>query len=103
MWGELMSGHIDSTRTYYLVFVALIVLTVLTTAVAYLDLGPFNALVALLIAFVKMMLVVLFFMHMRYGTALTKLMVGGGVLWLVILITFSLSDYISRGWLPGGR
>jgi cytochrome c oxidase subunit 4 len=95
-----MSGHIDSTRTYYLVFAALIVLTVLTTAVAFLDLGPFNAVVALVIAFAKMMLVVLFFMHMRYGTALAKLMVGGGLLWLMILITFSLSDYISRGWLP---
>ena len=68
--------------------------------VAFVDLGAFNVVVALFIAVVKMMLVALFFMHLRHSTVLTKVVVGGGLLWLGILLFLSLSDFVTRGWLP---
>jgi cytochrome c oxidase subunit IV len=94
-----MSEHIDSFKTYTLVFVALLVLTTATSTVAYVDLGVFNVIVALAIAVIKMLLVALFFMHVRYSTRLTKLVVSGGLLWLAILLMLSMSDFVSRGWM----
>jgi len=98
-----MTEHIDSIRTYILVFAALIVLTVLTTAVAFVDLGPFSVVAALTIAVGKMLLVALFFMHLRHSTKLTRLVVTGGLLWLAILLVLTLSDIFTRGWVgvPG--
>jgi cytochrome c oxidase subunit 4 len=98
-----MTEHVDSTKTYLLVFAGLIALTVITTAVAFVDLGPFSVVVALTIAVCKMLLVALFFMHIRHSTRLTKLVVLGGLLWLAILIVLSLSDFVTRGWVgvPG--
>ena len=98
-----MSEHIDSIKTYTLIFVALLILTAATSSVAYIDLGPFNIVVALGIAVIKMLLVALFFMHVRYSTRLTKTVVAGGLLWLGILLLLSMSDFASRGWLgvPG--
>ena len=93
-----MTEHIDSVKTYALVFAALIGLTVLTTAVAFVDLGPFSVVVALVIAVTKMLLVALFFMHIRHSTRLTKLVVLGGLLWLAILLVLTLSDFATRAW-----
>jgi len=95
-----MQEHVDSIKTYTLVFLSLLALTAVTTVVATVDLGPFSVVVALLIAVVKMMLVALFFMHLRHSTILTKVVVGGGMLWLAILLVLSLSDFVTRGWLP---
>ncbi|HVN03051.1 MAG TPA: cytochrome C oxidase subunit IV family protein [Bryobacteraceae bacterium] len=95
-----MHEHIDSIKTYAVVFVALLFLTWTTTFVATIDLGPFNVVVALAIAVVKMMLVVLFFMHLRHSTILMKVVIGGGLMWLGILLLFSLADFGTRGWLP---
>ncbi|MFN7999105.1 MAG: cytochrome C oxidase subunit IV family protein [Bryobacteraceae bacterium] len=95
-----MHEHIDSIKTYTVVFVLLLALTLVTTLVATVDLGAFNVLVALVIAVIKMLLVALFFMHLRHSAVLTKLMVGGGLLWLAILLVLSLSDFVSRGWIP---
>jgi cytochrome c oxidase subunit 4 len=92
-------GHVDSVKTYAAVWIVLLILTGVTTTVAYVDLGPFSVVIALTIAAVKMLLVALFFMHIRHSTKLTKLVVAGGMLWLAILIALTLSDYISRGWL----
>jgi len=97
-----MPEHIDSVKTYALVFAALIVLTLVTTRVAFVDLGPFSVVVALVIAVSKMLLVALFFMHVRHSTRLTKLVVTGGLLWLAILIVLTLSDFATRGWLGAG-
>jgi cytochrome c oxidase subunit IV len=94
-----MSEHIDSVKTYVAVFIALLALTALTTMVATVDMGAFNIVVALLIAVVKMMLVALFFMHLRHSTVLTKVVVGGGLLWLGILLVLTMTDFTSRGWL----
>ena len=98
-----MKEHIDSVKTYALVFAALIFLTVATTAVAFVDLGDFSVVVALVIAVSKMLLVALFFMHIRHSTKLTKLVVLGGLLWLAILLVLSLTDFMTRGALgvPG--
>lgn len=99
-----MSEHVDSVKTYGAVWIALLILTALTTAVSYIDLGAFSVVVALAIAAVKMLLVALFFMHVRHSTKLTRLVVSGGLLWLAILIAFTMADYVSRGWIgPTGR
>jgi cytochrome c oxidase subunit 4 len=94
---------IDSVSTYALVFAALIVATVLTTAVAFVDLGAFSVVVALAIAICKMLLVVLFFMHVRHSTKLTKLVLAGGILWFLIMIGMTYTDFASRTWMgvPG--
>jgi len=98
-----MSGHIVSVRIYGLIFAALLALTATTVSVAFLDLGPLNNIVALTIAVVKGLLVVLFFMHVRYSTRLTWLTVIGAVFWLLLLLGLTFADYMSRGWLgvPG--
>ena len=98
-----MSEHVVPRSVYYAVFTALMVLTGLTVWVAYLDLGFLNTAVALGIAVTKATLVVLYFMHVRYGTRLTWVVVSSGVFWLGILIVLGLSDYLSRGWIaqPG--
>jgi cytochrome c oxidase subunit 4 len=98
-----MSEHIDSIKTYTLVFVVLLGLTFATSEVAYIDLGLFNVVVALAIAVVKMLLVALFFMHVRYSTKLTKIVVVGGMLWLVILLLLTMADFFARGWLSVTR
>jgi cytochrome c oxidase subunit 4 len=97
-----MSEKTDSVTTYTVVFVALLVLTLMTTAVAYVDLGPFSVVVALAIAVIKMLLVALFFMHLRHSTWLTRIVVAAGLLWLGILIALSLSDFVSRTWISRG-
>jgi cytochrome c oxidase subunit 4 len=98
-----MSEHVVPIKVYLAVFAALLLFTATTTAVAFVDLGPFNNLVALGIAGVKAALVVLYFMHVRYGTRITPLVLAASALWLVLLIGLSLSDYATRGWLgvPG--
>ncbi len=95
--------HVDSVATYTIVWVTLLIATAVTSAVAFVNLGPFSVVVALAIAVCKMLLVALFFMHVRHSTKLTRLVVLGGLLWLGILITLSMADFISRGWLgvPG--
>lgn len=94
------SPHVVPVRIYVAVFGALMVLTATTTAVSFVDLGPWSTVVALGIAVVKATLVVLFFMHVKYSSRLTKIVVAGGVFWLAILIALTLSDFLSRGWLP---
>ena len=89
--------HIDSVKTYAFVLLALLAATILTALVATLDLGPFNIIVALGIAVAKMLLVALFFMHVRYSTDLTRLVIIGGMLWLGILLLLSFVDFATRG------
>jgi cytochrome c oxidase subunit IV len=95
-----MSQHIVARQLYYQVFAALLGLTLLTVGIAFLDLGPLNTIIALIIATAKALLVILFFMHLRYSTGLTWIVVGAGVFWLLLLMTITVSDYLTRGWLP---
>ena len=94
-----MSEHIVPIRTYITIFLALMVLTAITVAVAFVDLGMMNNVVALTIAVIKAVLVILFFMHVRYSTPLTWVVIITGFFWLTVLIGLTMSDYASRGWM----
>ena len=94
-----MSEHIVRPAVYIRIFLTLMVLTAITVAVAFVDLGRASAVVALVIAMLKSLLVVLYFMHVRYSSRLTWLFISGGCFWLVILIVITMSDMVSRGWL----
>jgi cytochrome c oxidase subunit 4 len=98
--GNKMSEHIVTKKQYSLVFGMLLVLTLTTTWVSYIDLGKLNVVVALVIAVVKSMLVVLFFMHVYWSTKLNKLVVVAGLAWLCLLLWLTLTDIFTRGWLP---
>jgi cytochrome c oxidase subunit 4 len=92
-----MNGHIVPTRIYVTVWAVLVALTAITTAVAYLDLGPLNTPIAVTIAVGKMLLVALFFMHVRYSGRMVRVAAAAGMGWLVILFALTLSDYLTRG------
>ena len=92
-----MSEHAHPThKIYYLVFSALCIGTILTFVVAKIDLGVLNPVIALAIACTKATLVILFFMHVRYSNKLTIITVCAGFFWLMLLISLSLSDYLTR-------
>jgi cytochrome c oxidase subunit 4 len=93
-----MSGHVSPKSTYYAVFALLAVMTAVTVTVAFIPLGPANFPVALSIAVFKATLVVLFFMHVKYSSRLTKLIVGSAFFFLLTLFGLTLTDYMSRGW-----
>ena len=89
--------HVSPVSTYVAIFAALIVFTAITVWVAFYDFGVMNDLVAMGIAVAKATLVILFFMHVRYSTKLTKLTVIGGFVWLFIFFLLIFSDYLTRG------
>ena len=95
-----MSAHVVSIKIYVAIFLALMVLTATTVGVAFIDLGALNTVAALVIAVTKMLLVILFFMHVRYSSRLTKVVVLAGFFWLMLLLFFTLSDFRTRGWTP---
>ncbi len=87
-----------STKTYTWVWVALLGLLFATWAFSKADLKPFNVVISLTIAVVKMLLIILFFMHARYSERLVWVVAGAGFVWLFILMEFTLSDYLTRGY-----
>ncbi len=93
-----MSGHVSPVSLYITIFLALMVLTALTVFAAFVDLGQFNFLVAMVIAAFKASLVIWYFMHVKYASHLTKLTVATGVFFLVILLSLILIDYASKGF-----
>ena len=96
-----MSEHIVYPRVYIVIFLALLLGTGLTAWVAYFNFpGPLNAVVALTIAVIKVTLVVLYFMHVRYSPRLIALVIASGLFWLAIMFALTISDYSTRGWLP---
>ena len=90
------TDHILPTRVYYTIFAILMLCTYLTVQIAFFDLGVLNAIAALTIAVFKAVLVVLFFMHVRYSPRLTWLVVLGAVFWLAILLALTSGDYLTR-------
>ncbi|HSY10866.1 MAG TPA: cytochrome C oxidase subunit IV family protein [Verrucomicrobiae bacterium] len=90
--------HIVSPRVYLVIFGLLLVFTAITVGASYIDMYAFNAVVALAIACIKAVLVILFFMHVKYSSRLTKLTVAAGFFTFFVLITMSMTDYISRAW-----
>lgn len=90
--------RIVSPKTYLVIGCCLLVLTASTTAISYVELGVFNAVVAIAIACIKASLVVLFFMHIKYSSKMTKLTVCAGLFTFLVLITMTMSDYATRAW-----
>ena len=94
--------HVVPLKTYFVVFASLMVFTAITVAIAFFDLGPLNNVVMLGIAVFKATLVIMYFMHVKYGTRLIPVVIGSGVFFLAILFAITMSDYMSRGWLDAG-
>ena len=92
-----MSEHLVSVKTNVTVWLVLLVLTGVTTGVAFIDLGPLNTIVALVIATCKALLVVLIFMHVKYASdRLIKVVVISAIFFLILLLGLSLADYSTR-------
>lgn len=98
-----MTTHIYPVKLYVTIWAILIVLTATTVVVAEIELGEWNIVVALLIAVIKATLVILYFMHVKDSSGLTKLIVLAGIFWMAILFGLTFNDYISRGWTVLGR
>ncbi len=100
----MSQNHVHPLRSYLVIFGALIGLTAVTVGAAYLDFGSLNVAVALAIAMVKMMLVVLFFMHVKDASKLIWIAAAGSIYWLLIFFGLLMSDYLTRnpveGWAP---
>ncbi len=95
---EHAEHHIVSPIGYMMVFGTLLVFTGITVGAAYIDLGVLNPIIALAIASFKAVVVILFFMHVKYQSRLIKMTVGAGFFTFLVLIMMTLSDYISRAW-----
>jgi cytochrome c oxidase subunit 4 len=95
-----MSGHVSPKSVYYSIFGALMVLTAITVFAAFVNLGNLNFPVAMAIATIKATLVVLFFMHVKYSSRLTKLVVATSLFFLFILLSETFMDYATRGLGP---
>ena len=89
-----------SPKLYFVVWAVLLVLLFATWGMAQLNLRPFNAIVAMTIALLKMVLIILYFMHVRYSSRLTWIFAGAGFIWLAIFILLTLNDYFTRGNAP---
>lgn len=95
-----MSQSTVSVRTYAFTLLGLLSLTLLTSLLGLVDLGRFSFVVGIAIAAVKASLIACFFMHALYETRLVRVVMVGGVLWFLIMITLTLGDYFTRGWMP---
>jgi cytochrome c oxidase subunit 4 len=94
-----MSGHVSPVSTYLAIFGALMLGTILTVVAAFIDFpASLNFPIALAIAVTKATLVILFFMHVKYSSRLVKLIVGIAFFFLGIMLTLTMTDYLSRGW-----
>ncbi|HYN15588.1 MAG TPA: cytochrome C oxidase subunit IV family protein [Terriglobales bacterium] len=93
-----MAEHVVPKKIYYAVWATLMAMTLVTTLVAFVDLGRFNTVVALAIATFKASLVVLFFMGAKYTPRLTRVVIICGIFFLALLLAFSMVDYLTRLW-----
>jgi len=91
-----MTAHIVPTRVYYVIFGILMICTFLTVQIAFVDLGAINTIAALGIAVLKAVLVALFFMHAKYSSRVTWMVIFGGLSFLVILLALTMTDYLAR-------
>lgn len=92
-----MTTKAPTIKMLFAVWAALLVLLLLTWGVAELNLGAWSVVVAMTIAVIKMLLVVLIFMHVRYSVPLLRVFAAAGFFWLCIMIALTLSDYLTRG------
>jgi cytochrome c oxidase subunit IV len=90
--------HVVPASLYIGIWATLMVLTLTTVLASFAELGPFNIVVALVIATIKGTLVVLFFMHLRYSPKLTIAAVIASIFFLFIMFSLTMTDYLSRAW-----
>src|ERR1700753_12615 len=95
---EHADHHIVTPKVYGMVYIGLLIATGITVWAAFINLGILNPIIALAIACTKAVIVILFFMHVKYQSRLVKMTVGAGFFTFLILVTMTLSDYISRAW-----
>ena len=95
-----MAGPVVSAKTYFLNYLALLALTLTTTLLGFLDLGWGSMFLAVAFAVAKATLIAAFFMHALMESKLVRVVIAGAVVWFLILVTLTLGDYVSRGWLP---
>ena len=95
---EHAEHHIVTPLQYSMVFGTLLVFTGITVGAAFVELGVLNPIVALGIACTKAVIVILFFMHVKYQSKLVKMTVAAGFFTFIVLITMTLTDYMSRAW-----
>ena len=95
--------HIVPAKLYVTIWAILMAMTITTVLVSRVEIGPFNVVVALVIATIKATLVVLFFMHLRYSPKLTMATVVAAMFFLFLLLGLTMTDYLTRAWLtnPG--
>jgi cytochrome c oxidase subunit 4 len=91
-----MNDSLVPTSLYFRIAGALMLLLALTIGMAFVNLGELNLVVAVTIAVVKAVLVVLYFMHVRYSSRVTWVVASAAVFWLAILFALTMSDFLSR-------
>lgn len=89
-----------SAGLYWLIFAALMVLLAMTVGIAYFDLGALNIIAMLTIAVLKAVLIILYFMHVRYSSRMVWLFAGASFFWVLILFVFLFADYMTRQQMP---
>lgn len=95
-----MKTHTVSAKTYAFTWLSLLGLTLLTTLLAYIDLGWFSTFLAVGLAVLKASLIAAFFMHVLFDSKIVKVILAGGIVWFLILMSLTLGDYLTRGWIP---
>ncbi len=96
----LINHHISPVTLYYKIFGLLMILTVITVAIARVDLGFMNIVMAVTIATLKATVVALFFMHLKYSAKVTWVAAAAGAIWLCVMLALTLADVLSRTWIP---
>jgi cytochrome c oxidase subunit 4 len=95
-----MSGPAVSAKAYFGTYLALLGLTLATTLLGFVDLGWGSMVLAVAFAAAKATLIAAFFMHALVEGKLVKIVIAGALVWFLILVTLTLGDYVTRGWLP---
>ncbi len=99
-----MNSEYHSLRPVLLAWVGLLALTLLTSLIALLNLGFMTPIISVVIAAIQAFVIGAFLMHAREDAALVRVIIAGGIIWFLILITLTMTDYVTRGWLlPSGK
>ena len=95
-----METNTRAGKFYWRNCIALMLLLAATWSIGYIDLGMFNVIIGLSIGIIKALLVALFFMHIKGSSRLLRLAATAGIIWFLIMVSFTLGDYFTRGWVP---
>src|ERR1044072_6554050 len=98
-----MSGHVSPKSVYYGIFGELMISTAVSVGSVVVNLGSVNFPVSIWNAITKATMVILFFMHVKYSSRLTKMVVGMAFFFLAIMFALTLTDYLSCGWYASPR